>query len=83
MRFRHLIASWPSLHDFAADIGVKFETAKGMYRRDSIAPAHWDAVARAAKRRRITHRDEAITLGLLAYWHVQRWSKKNESGLAA
>lgn len=51
--FREVIAQWPSLAEFAADIEVKEGTAKLMRFRDSIHSDHWQAVLRAAKVRRI------------------------------
>lgn len=49
--FTDVINLWPSLSEFADDIGVKYVTAQVMRYRGSIAPTHWSLVAEAAKRR--------------------------------
>lgn len=49
--FRNIIELWPSIGDFADDIGVKYVTAQVMKHRDSIDADHWVAVVEAAKRR--------------------------------
>lgn len=36
-----IINLWPSLSDFASDIGVQYGTAKAMRRRGSVPPEHW------------------------------------------
>lgn len=48
---RDVIALWPDLAAFAADIGVATNTAKQMRRRNSIGDAHRAAVVAAARRR--------------------------------
>ena len=46
-----IISKWPSLSDFAEDLGVKYGTAKAMRRRGSIPAEYWMvAVNRAADR---------------------------------
>jgi hypothetical protein len=50
---RDIIDAWPTLQDYAADVGVKFNTARGMRQRSSIHMRYWDEVIAAAKRRRI------------------------------
>ena len=48
---RDIIESWPSLAEFAADIGVSENTAKQMRTRDSINGRYWaDVVNRALER---------------------------------
>lgn len=39
---------WPSLADFARDVGIGIEAAKQMRKRQSIAVRHWPAIIRAA-----------------------------------
>lgn len=60
--FREVIAAWPSMADFAADIGVKENTAKLMRFRDSIAAEHWHVVVAKARQRGI----KGVTTDLLA-----------------
>jgi hypothetical protein len=50
---RAIIDSWPSLADFAADIGVSYGAAKAMRRRSSIPHDHVSAVVAAAGARGI------------------------------
>lgn len=50
---RDIIDAWPTLQDYAADLGVRFNTARGMRQRSSIHWRYWDDVAEAAKRRKI------------------------------
>lgn len=46
-----IINLWPSLSDFASDIGVQYGTAKAMRRRGSIPSEHWLCMtAKAAER---------------------------------
>jgi hypothetical protein len=48
---RAIIEAWPSLADFAADVGVAYGAAKAMRRRDRIGIEYVSAaVAGAAKR---------------------------------
>lgn len=53
MFHRQIIDEWPSLSDFAADLGVPYGTAKAMRRRGSIPPEHWSRVVAAASDRSI------------------------------
>lgn len=46
-----LIALWPTLADFAHDLGVDYGAAKQMRRRSSISVKHWDKLMRAARRK--------------------------------
>jgi len=39
-----LIDAWPTIAEFARDIGVGYEAAKQMRRRGSIAIEHWPSV---------------------------------------
>ncbi len=64
-----IIRLWPkpSIRTFAADIGVKLNSARKMEQRASISDAYWEAVEAAAKRRRIKTADgESVTVRLLA-----------------
>lgn len=52
MTHEDIINKWPSLTEFAGDIGVAYGTAKAMRRRGSIPSHYWpDVVANAEKRR--------------------------------
>lgn len=43
-----MIDHWETIGDFADAIGCKYETARGMRVRNSIAPEHWDRVISAS-----------------------------------
>lgn len=49
--FRDIIDLWPSLSDFAADIGVKYGTAQVMRFRSQLRDEHWVRVVAAAEKR--------------------------------
>ncbi len=49
--FSDVIALWPSLADFAAEVGVPYGHAKQWRMRDSIPAARWTALVEAAERR--------------------------------
>ena len=59
--FRQIIGRWPSIAEFADDIGVAYVTAQMMNWRDSINSDHWDRVVAAAQRRGF----DGVTLELL------------------
>lgn len=48
-----LIALWPTIAEFASDVGCGYEAARQMRRRESIAPDHWPSVIAAADRKGI------------------------------
>ncbi|TPL30206.1 hypothetical protein [Mesorhizobium sp. B2-4-7] len=51
MNHADIINRWPSLGDFADDLGVSYDAAKAMRRRNSIPGEYWeDVVAKAAGR---------------------------------
>lgn len=59
------IEKWPSLSEFAADLGVPYGTAKAMKRRGSIPADRWVDVVEKARARGfedITH--EALALAI-------------------
>lgn len=60
--FADAINRWPSLRDFADDIGVDYVTAQVMRHRDSIADRHWLRVVSAASDRGL----DGVTLEFLA-----------------
>lgn len=67
MSHSDIIDLWPSLSEFAADLSVKYGTAKAMRQRCSIPPGYWVTVVQKAKARRIkgvTH--EALALAVAA-----------------
>lgn len=57
-----IIRLWPTLSDFAADLGVAYGTAKAMRRRGSIPAEHWKSAVDGARARGI----EGVTLEVLA-----------------
>lgn len=62
MTHSDIINRWPTLTDFADDIGVPYVTAKAMRRRGSIPSCYWVRVVGAAHKRAISD----ITFKLLA-----------------
>lgn len=50
---RTLISLWPSLADFAQDLGVSENTAKQMRTRDSVHARYWLAMIAGARERGI------------------------------
>lgn len=62
MTHSDIINRWPSLSDFAADLGVPYGTAKAMRRRSSIPPGHWARVVSQAALRDL----HGVTLQALA-----------------
>lgn len=62
MTHAEIINKWPSLSDFADDLGVQYGTAKAMRRRASIPPEHWLTIIGKATEREI----EGVTLEVLA-----------------
>ena len=63
-----IIEKWPSLSEFAADLGVAYGTAKAMKRRGSIPADRWVEVVEKAKARGV----EDITLEALALAKAER-----------
>jgi hypothetical protein len=57
-----VINLWPSLSEFAADLGIEYGTAKAMRRRGSIPSEYWVAVVKNAERRDLAD----VTLEALA-----------------
>lgn len=62
MTHADIINKWPSLSDFADDLGVQYGTAKAMRRRGSIPPEHWLTITTKAVEREI----EGVSLEALA-----------------
>lgn len=62
MKHADIITKWPSLNDFAADIGVEYGTAKAMRQRSSIPPRYWVTVVTKAYERTI----DGITYEVMA-----------------
>ena len=58
--YRDIIDAWPSRRALAEDLGVDYETVKKWRQRDSIPAAHWPALVKAARRRKVR-----VTLTLL------------------
>lgn len=62
-----IVRLWPSVPEFAADIGVSVFAARKMVLRNSIADEHWSLIADAAAARGLrTKRRESVTVELLA-----------------
>ena len=63
MQLNHsdIIKLWPTLADFAADMGVKRNTARGWKRRNSIPDKYWtDLVEKARERRAYVSPEELM-----------------------
>jgi hypothetical protein len=61
-----LIDKWPTIAEFASDVGCGYEAARQMRLRKSIAPAHWSNVVSAAKAKEI----DGVTFEWLADRHA-------------
>lgn len=48
MTHAEIIGLWPSIAQFARDLGVAYESAKAMSRRSSIPATYWKRVVQAA-----------------------------------
>lgn len=71
--FASLIDRWPTLRDFASDVGVAYGTAQVMRFRDRIDDRYWVAMVEAAERRGldgVTY--EALARASLAYWSTRK-----------
>jgi hypothetical protein len=66
-----LIDQWPTITEFAAEVGCGYEAARQMRRRQSIAPEHWGNVVAAAKGRSFT--------GVTFEWLTQQRSAQPET----
>jgi len=66
-----IINLWPSLSDFADDMGVQYGTAKAMRRRGTIPTQYFNAVVRSASLRGF----DSVTLEAL----VNAVSKEGEA----
>ena len=60
--FTDIIDAWPSLSDFASDLGVPYVNAQVMRYRDSISADHWSRVEEMAIARGIP----GVTVKLMA-----------------
>ena len=60
--FAEIIDLWPSVADFAADVGVPFHTARNWRARGSIPAHRWAAVIDSGRRRKILVTPEQLTL---------------------
>lgn len=62
MTHSEIINQWPSLSDFADDLGIAYGTAKAMRRRNRIPPEYWCRLVTRADERSLQH----VTLDALA-----------------
>ena len=67
--FTALIGRWPSITEFAQDIGVVPQQGYNMSRRNSIPVDHWAATIIAAERRGI----DGVTLEAMAALRGKRY----------
>jgi len=70
------MGKWPSISEFARDIGIKPTHATAMKTRGTINPDHFPAIVAAAKQRRIS----GVTLETL---HEMRAATLQGQGAAA
>lgn len=66
-----LIEQWPTITEFAAEVGCGYEAARQMRRRQSIAPEHWANVISASKAKEID--------GVTFEWLAQQRASAAES----
>lgn len=52
--FEQIINAWPSIGEFANDMGVNVETARGWRKRDSIPAKYWKRLLNKASQRNIS-----------------------------
>ncbi|OMQ42039.1 hypothetical protein BKP54_25175 [Ensifer sp. 1H6] len=62
MTHTDIINKWPSLSDFADDLGIQYGTAKAMRRRGAIPSEYWITATTAADARKLG----GVTLEALA-----------------
>jgi hypothetical protein len=72
-----IIDLWPTLREYASDIGVPYGTAQVMRYRRSIHARHWDDVVMAARKRGL----EGVTHEVLA--HVKAKGRRSKHRLDA
>jgi hypothetical protein len=77
--FSPLIRRWPTVVQFAHDVGAPERSVREWIRNDSIPASWFQAVVRAASARG----EEAISLELLANLAESRRSRKEAAGRAA
>lgn len=77
--FSDIIMRWPSLREFADDLGVPYVTAQVMKHRDSIAAEHWSAVVAGARARKI----KGVSFELLARLKAEKAGRRPLAGKAA
>lgn len=73
---RDIINVWPTLAAFAEDLGIPYETAKGMRARGSIDGRYWADVVTAAGNRGFA----AVTLEALAEVAAAKRPNRAEAG---
>ncbi len=66
-----LIEKWPTITEFAAEVGCGYEAARQMRRRQSIAPEHWPRVVSVSKERGID--------GVTFEWLTQKRTEQRET----
>jgi len=62
MSHLEIINRWPSLGDFASDLGVAYGTAKAMRRRGKVPAEYWCRLVERAREREI----DGVHLDVLA-----------------
>lgn len=59
--FAEIIDLWPSIEEFASDVGVPFHTARNWRARGSIPAYRWAAIIDSGRRRKIKVTSEQLT----------------------
>lgn len=75
--FLDIIELWPSVSDFAADIGIEESHARTIKVRNSISPTHWPKLVEAAAARNIP-----ITHAALAEAYAARHTPAEDARVA-
>ena len=52
--FNSIIGLWPSVAEFAVDLGIENSHAHAMKARNAITPRYWPALVNAARRRKFS-----------------------------
>ena len=77
MDFRAIIGMWPTVADFARDVGVDYECARAWKSRNSIQPWHFAAVVAAAHLRGFAFVTNDLLVAAAAKNAPKAKSKKN------
>lgn len=77
MNTKSIIDLWPNISQFAADIGVSYNTAKHIRRRGTIPAQYWNRAVAGAAARKIP----GVTLARLAKL-AEEWAARQSEDAA-